>query len=67
VWKLVLGYLPKERKKWSQQMAKQEQAYQTFVNLYLSPDKYVDAPLIMGRNHPEWKTYESDYQLWEQI
>lgn len=36
-WKLVLNYLPEDKSKWPSTIEKQNQTYQSLVNMFLPP------------------------------
>lgn len=63
----MLGYLPRERSRWREQVAAHERTYHQAVRQFLSPEKYGPAPVHTSRKDPRWPLYEEDFVLWEQI
>jgi hypothetical protein len=68
-WKVALGFLPRERKKWQVQARKHEELYAEFVRQFLHPGKYSECPIVLDRHSsPQLlAAFEQDHRLWEQI
>ena len=61
-WKLILGYLPKEKKDWAAKVKNQQETYKLFVEEFLPESKFPDYPLLMNKKHPDWLQYEEDFK-----
>jgi len=54
---VILGYLPKDKKRWGISIEKQEKAYNQFINQFLSDEKYKDGPYVRNKNDERWAEY----------
>lgn len=68
-WKVALGFLPRERRRWQAQARKHEELYAEFVRQFLHPGKYSGGPIVLDRHSPPQllAAFEQDHRLWEQI
>ncbi|CAG8439485.1 8531_t:CDS:10 [Diversispora eburnea] len=72
-WKILLGYLPPDKRKWTKVLAEQRATYSSFVKDLLSDpgeefksDEHVDHPLNSEPNS-KWNEYFADNIILEQI
>ncbi len=73
MWRVLLGYLPRETAKWETFLKQQKAAYEDWrkeliVEPYLVESEYVvtDHPLSVGKDSL-WSKFFKDQELWEEI
>eukprot|EP00347_Sterkiella_histriomuscorum_P006901 403350997 len=68
VWRVLLGYLPRETAKWEQFLKNQKQIYKDWRK------ELIVEPHLLDRDHPlsthqgsKWSKFFNDQELWEEI
>ncbi|EGD74410.1 hypothetical protein PTSG_06421 [Salpingoeca rosetta] len=80
VWKLLLGYLPPEKARWEESLAKQREVYQGYLSTYVKSSHDLDddeddsdplgalsSPSSSGSNSSKWDIFFKENEILYQI